>query len=62
VTLEDFAAAMSLVTRIALMAEKADHHPDINISWNRVGLQLSTHSEGGITSKDLSLAARLPLS
>jgi 4a-hydroxytetrahydrobiopterin dehydratase len=59
--LKNFTEAMGLVTRIALMAEKANHHPDIAISWNMVSLRLSTHSEGGITRKDLELAAKLPL-
>lgn len=60
-TLKNFTEAMGLVTRIALMAEKANHHPDIAISWNKVSLRLSNHSEGGITPKDLELAAHLPL-
>jgi 4a-hydroxytetrahydrobiopterin dehydratase len=47
---------MGFVTRVALAAEKADHHPDIDIRWNKVTLTLSTHSEGGITTKDLDLA------
>ena len=41
------------MTRVALAAEKADHHPDIDIRWNKVTLTLSTHSEGGVTAKDL---------
>jgi 4a-hydroxytetrahydrobiopterin dehydratase len=60
VQLKDFTEAMGLVTKIALLAEKANHHPDIAISWNQVSLRLSTHSEGGVTRKDLDLAARLP--
>ena len=38
------------------LSKIADHHPDINISWNKVTLTLSTHSEGGLTVKDLDLA------
>jgi 4a-hydroxytetrahydrobiopterin dehydratase len=53
---EDFSEAMGFVTRVGLAAEKADHHPDIDIRWNKVSLVLSTHSEGGITKKDLDLA------
>ena len=53
---EDFSEAMGFVIRVALAAEKADHHPDIDIRWNKVSLVLSTHSEGGITKKDLDLA------
>ena len=54
---KDFNEAMGFVTRMALAAEKADHHPDIDIRWNKVSLVLSTHSEGGITNKDLELAS-----
>ena len=54
---EDFNEAMGFVTRVALAAEKADHHPDIDIRWNKVSLVLSTHSEGGVTKKDLDLGA-----
>jgi 4a-hydroxytetrahydrobiopterin dehydratase len=53
---KDFNEAMGFVTRVSLAAEKADHHPDIDIRWNKVILVLSTHSEGGITKKDLDLA------
>ena len=52
----DFSEAMGFVTRVALAAEKANHHPDIDIRWNKVNLTLSTHSEGGLTAKDLDLA------
>lgn len=54
---KDFNEAMGFVTRVALVAEKADHHPDIDIRWNKVSLVLSTHSEGGVTEKDLDLGA-----
>lgn len=54
-----FGEAMAFVNRVAGLAEAADHHPDIEISYNRVKLSLSTHSEGGITGKDFSLAARI---
>jgi 4a-hydroxytetrahydrobiopterin dehydratase len=52
----NFNESMGFVTRVALAAEKADHHPDIDIRWNKVTLTLSTHSEGGVTPKDLDLA------
>lgn len=55
---EDFNQAMGFVTRVALAAEEADHHPDIDIRWNRVTLTWSTHSEGGLTGKDVELAER----
>ena len=54
--LDDFSEAMGFVTRLALAAEKADHHPDLDIRWNKVKVVLSTHSEGGITARDLDLA------
>lgn len=53
----DFAEAMGFVNRIGLAAEKADHHPDIDIRWNKVTLTLSTHSAGALTDKDITLAA-----
>ncbi|HZJ48488.1 MAG TPA: 4a-hydroxytetrahydrobiopterin dehydratase [Acidimicrobiia bacterium] len=55
----NFVEAMGFVTRVALLAEKADHHPDIDIRWNVVTLRLSTHSAGGLTSKDLDLATQI---
>ncbi len=56
---KDFVHAMVFVQSVALFAEKADHHPDIDIRWNKVTLVLSTHSEGGLTQKDFSLAAKI---
>jgi 4a-hydroxytetrahydrobiopterin dehydratase len=53
---QDFVAAIGFVTSVAVLAERADHHPDIDIRWNRVTLTLSTHSAGGLTSKDFALA------
>jgi 4a-hydroxytetrahydrobiopterin dehydratase len=55
----DFNQAMGFVNRAAMTAEKADHHPDIDIRWNKVRLALSTHSEGGLTAKDLEMADKL---
>ena len=55
----DFAAAMKFVNAVARLAEKAGHHPDIEIRWNRVTLVLTTHDAGGLTAKDFELAARL---
>ncbi|HST35951.1 MAG TPA: 4a-hydroxytetrahydrobiopterin dehydratase [Allosphingosinicella sp.] len=55
----DFGAAFAFMTRIALEAEKADHHPDWSNVWNRVDILLSTHSEGGVTAKDTALAERI---
>ena len=55
----DFGAAFAFMTRVALEAEKADHHPDWSNAWNRVDILLSTHSEGGVTGKDVALARRI---
>jgi 4a-hydroxytetrahydrobiopterin dehydratase len=57
--LADFKAAMLYVGAIAYLAEAANHHPDIAISWNKVTLTLSTHSAGGLTSKDFALAEQI---
>ncbi len=53
-----FAAAIGFVTGVAMAAEVADHHPDIDIRWNKVTLALSTHSEKALTTKDTDLAAK----
>jgi len=53
----DFSEAMAFVTRIAIASEVADHHPDIDIRWNKVICTLSTHSAGSLTGKDLRLAS-----
>jgi 4a-hydroxytetrahydrobiopterin dehydratase len=57
--LKDFVHAMGFVNSVALLAEKANHHPDIDIRWNKVKLVLSTHSAGGLTEKDFSLAKQI---
>ena len=55
----DFGAAFAFMTRVALEAEKADHHPDWTNVWNKVEILLSTHSAGGVTAKDIALAAKI---
>ena len=52
----DFPAAIRFVTRVAQAAEKAWHHPDIDIRWNQVRLELTTHDAGGLTAGDFALA------
>jgi 4a-hydroxytetrahydrobiopterin dehydratase len=54
-----FAGALAFVNQVGALAEAADHHPDIDIRWDTVTLRLSTHSAGGLTEKDLSLAAQV---
>lgn len=53
----DFNEALGFVVRVGAASEVADHHPDIDIRWNKVTCVLSTHSQGDLTSKDLDLAA-----
>ncbi|MHB8329648.1 MAG: 4a-hydroxytetrahydrobiopterin dehydratase [Acidimicrobiales bacterium] len=55
----DFADSLAYVDTVGVLAEAANHHPDIDIRWNIVTLRLSTHSVGGITDKDLELARRI---
>jgi 4a-hydroxytetrahydrobiopterin dehydratase len=54
-----FAGAIELVVAVAALAEAADHHPDIDIRWDTVNLSLATHESGGITRRDLDLAAAI---
>jgi 4a-hydroxytetrahydrobiopterin dehydratase len=57
VTLHDFPAALAFVNGVGAAAEAANHHPDIDIRWNKVTLRLTTHDSGGLTVLDLALAA-----
>ena len=56
---KDFKDAIIFVGGVAFLAERANHHPDISIQWNKVTLTLSTHSAGGLTAADFSLARRI---
>jgi 4a-hydroxytetrahydrobiopterin dehydratase len=56
---KDFAEALAFVNTVGALAEQAQHHPDIDIRWNTVTLRLSTHSAGGLTDQDLSLATAI---
>ena len=55
----DFGEAFAFMTRVALEAEKADHHPEWSNVWNRVDIFLTTHDAGGLTAKDVTLARRI---
>ena len=55
---KDFAGAMAFGNKVAKVAEEANHHPDIDIRWNKVTLTLATHSEGGLTQKDFDVAKK----
>lgn len=52
----DFSEAFAFMARVALAAEKADHHPDWSNSWNRVTIDLVSHDAGGLTDRDVALA------
>jgi 4a-hydroxytetrahydrobiopterin dehydratase len=56
---KDFSAAFGFMTRVALAAEKMDHHPDWSNVWNKVTVDLSTHSAGGLTKNDFDLAGKI---
>jgi 4a-hydroxytetrahydrobiopterin dehydratase len=58
-TFPGFLDAVEFVNKVAALAEAVDHHPDIDIRWNKVTLTLSTHSDGGLTAKDFALAKQI---
>jgi len=53
---KDFSEAYGFLTRVALYAEKADHHPEFTNVWNRVDFRLTSHDAGGVTDRDRDLA------
>lgn len=53
---EDFADGIRFLNRVARLAESMNHHPDVDIRYNRIKLSLTTHDEGGLTMKDFNLA------
>ncbi len=55
----DFAAAFAFVARLALLAEKANHHPDIDIRYNKVHVALVSHDAGGVTARDVAMAGEI---
>ena len=56
---EDFVGSVGFVDKIVVPAEDMGHHPDLEISWNKVTVSISTHSEGGLTENDFVLAERI---
>jgi 4a-hydroxytetrahydrobiopterin dehydratase len=55
----NFSEAFAFLTRVALHAEKVDHHPEFTNVWNRVDFRLTTHDTGGVTDRDLKLAKKI---
>ena len=53
---KDFSEAFAFLTRVAMHAEKVDHHPEFTNVWNRVDFRLTTHDTGGVTERDVKLA------
>jgi 4a-hydroxytetrahydrobiopterin dehydratase len=58
---DDFITAFGFMTSVAILAEKSDHHPDWQNSYNKVTISLSTHDAGGLTARDFDLASKLDL-
>ena len=56
---KDFSEAFAFLTRVALHAEKVDHHPEFTSVWNRVDFRLTTHDADGVTDRDVALAAEI---
>lgn len=56
---KDFSEAFAFMTRVALAAQQADHHPDWSNSYNKVSITLSTHSADGLTQNDIALATAI---
>lgn len=58
-TFSGFPQSLMFTTAVGVLAEAAEHHPDITIKWNRVVLSLTTHDEGGVSEKDFDLAKQI---
>ena len=58
---KDFSEAFGFLTRVALHAEKMDHHPEFTSVWNRVDFRLTSHDAGGVTERDVKLAEAINL-
>lgn len=55
-TFKDFSEAFAFLTRVAMEAEKCDHHPEFTSVWNRIDFRLTSHDAGGVTERDIDLA------
>ena len=54
--LDDFTGSVDFINRLTPVAEELNHHPDLQVSWNKVTVSITTHSEGGLTENDFELA------
>ena len=59
VRFKDFSEAFAFLTRVAMHAEKVDHHPEFTSVWNRVDFRLTSHDAGGLTDRDVALAGAI---
>ena len=57
--LGDFAGSVAFVNRLAAVAEELNHHPDLSVSWSKVTVTITTHSQGGLTENDFELAKKV---
>ncbi len=57
--LDDFVGSVEFVNRLVEPAEEMNHHPDLEVSWNRVTVSITTHAQGGLTENDFELARRI---
>ena len=55
----DFKTALAFVNKVGALAEAANHHPDISLTWGKVTIRLTTHDDGGVTEKDRQLAKEI---
>ncbi|MCY7271788.1 MAG: 4a-hydroxytetrahydrobiopterin dehydratase [Sphingomonas bacterium] len=55
----DFSEAFAFLSRVAMHAEKHDHHPEFTSAWNRVDFRLTSHDQGGVTTRDVALAGAI---
>jgi len=56
---KDFSTAFAFLARVAMHAEKVDHHPEFTSVWNKVDFRLTSHDAGGVTERDIALAAAI---
>lgn len=55
----DFGSALAAAVRVGALAERANHHPDLRLGWGKLEVRLTTHSAGGLTTKDVDLAVKI---